>query len=90
MWGKETGRVDLEELADLTHVVVGRHIGAGEVFVELLAVDRELPADLRDRAMKTAKVAQVRTEIFELARHCLYDRSAGMIDLTGKADCDAR
>jgi hypothetical protein len=72
MWGKEAGRIDLEELTDFSHVVIGRQVGASEVFVELLAVDRELPADLGDRAMKTAEVAKVCSKIFKLTGHCRW------------------
>ncbi len=62
---EEMGCLDLEELADLPHVVIGRHVGAGEVFVELLAVDFELSADLGDGAVKAAEEAEVLLEILE-------------------------
>ncbi|MDT4853220.1 hypothetical protein FQZ97_874790 [compost metagenome] len=73
--------LDAEEVADALEVVGGRPALAAEVLVELGAVDRQLAADLRDRAVMAAKKLEIFPEMLGHA-DVLPDASGAIIAST--------
>ena len=56
---QKLGLGDSEEIADLPHVGAGRAHLAAHVLVELLSVDTDPAADMRDRGIVPAEILQV-------------------------------
>ncbi|MOA02721.1 hypothetical protein D3C78_1221870 [compost metagenome] len=67
-----------EEIADALEVVGGRPALAAQVFIELGAIDRQLAADFRDRAVMAAQKLEIFPEMLGHA-DALPDASGAII-----------